>query len=136
MRKLLADEGVTEVDIDSVGTHEYHVGEPPFPMAVEAAGRRGYDIKHLVARRIGPADLDHYDMILAMDRFNIANLRAITPTRCKQKIELLLEYGELFHGEDVPDPYGGPPKDYDKALDMIEDGCRGLAELLIRSSVR
>jgi protein-tyrosine phosphatase len=101
-------------------------------MAVDAAKRRGYEIAHLVSRRISPGDFDNFDMILAMDRANITHLRTIAPTRCKQKIELLLEYGDKYHGKDVPDPYGGDEKAFDLALDMIEDGCRGVAELVTR----
>ena len=130
-RKLVADVGTNaEIEIDSVGTHDYHVGEPPFKDAVVAARRRGYEIAHLVARRVKPHDLDHFDMILAMDRNNIVHLKTIAPTRCKPKIELLLEYGDKYHGKDVPDPYGGETKAYEIALDMIEDGCRGLADLV------
>ncbi len=115
-----------------MGTHDYHVGEPPFILAIDAAKRRGYEIAHLVARRVGQADLDHFDMILAMDRSNLSNLRTIAPTRCKEKIELLLEYGDKYHGKDVPDPYGGDEKAFELALDMIEDGCRGVTELVTR----
>jgi len=121
-----------KIAIDSVGTHDYHAGEPPFPKAAAAAKRRGYEIGHLVARRITPEDLDKFDMILAMDRANIAHLRTVVPTRCKQKIELLLEYGDKHHGKDVPDPYGSDDKAYERALDMIEDGCAGLVEYLAR----
>jgi protein-tyrosine phosphatase len=134
-RKLVSDATLRQpLEIDSVGTHDYHQGEPPFPAAVEAAKRRGYEIAHLVARRIGSGDLDHFDMILAMDRANIAHLQKIAPTRCKPKIELLLEYGDRYHGKDVPDPYGGPEKAFELALDMIEDGCKGVADLVTRAS--
>ena len=137
LRKLVAQgESASEIQIDSVGTHDYHAGEPPFAGAVEAAKRRGYEIGHLVARSIKPADLDHFDMILGMDRANIAHLKTIAPTRCKPKIELLLEYGDKFHGKDIPDPYGGPPKAFEIALDMIEDGCQGVVTLLTRSRPR
>ncbi len=133
LRKRLADLGAyKKVNVDSVGTHDYHAGEPPFPMAVAAAKKRGYEIHHLVARLLSPNDLDHFDMILAMDRANIAHMRTIAPTRCKSKIELLLEYGDKYHGKEVPDPYGKKAKDYDLALDMIEDGCSGLVEFLTR----
>jgi protein-tyrosine phosphatase len=71
-------------------------------------------------------------MILAMDKANVGSLRTIAPTRCKQKIELLLEYGERYHGQEVPDPYGGEIQDFELALAMIEDGCKGLVELLVR----
>src|SRR5688572_23604308 len=96
-RRMLAREGLEDaIQIESAGTHDYHVGKPPFPAAVEMAKRKGYDITSCVSRRIAPGDFDHYDMILAMDRGNLANLRTIAPTRSKQKIELLLEYGEKY----------------------------------------
>ena len=134
LRKLLADAGAQDqCDIDSVGTHDYHAGKAPFALAVEAAKRRGYKIDHLVARKLKPGDLDQFDMILAMDRANIASLRTIAPTRCKPKIELLLAYGDAHHGREIPDPYGGEPKAFERVLDMIEDGCKGLVQVLMRS---
>jgi protein-tyrosine phosphatase len=136
-RKLLRDRGLEDrIEIDSVSTHEFHEGKPPFEAAAKAARQRGYAIEHLLSRRIRPADFDHFDVIVAMDRMNLASLRAIAPTRCKQKIELLTEYSEKYHGREIADPYGGKPKDYDAALDMIEDGCRGLLELAVRTSQR
>ena len=132
-RKLLTSQGVADrFDVDSAGTHEYYTGKPPFPLAVAAAKARGYDITHLIARRLRPHDFDHFDLILGMDRSNVASLKSICPTRCKDKIELLLEYGDEYQGKDVPDPFGGEVKDFELALDMIEDGCRGLAALLVR----
>ena len=133
-RKLLAEAGrEADFEIDSAGTHDYHVGKPPFGKALECARRRGYEIGHLVARRVAPRDLDHFDAILVMDRANLAALRTVAPTRCKNKIELLLDYGGEHYGKDVPDPYGGPDKAYEAALDMIEDGCRGLAALVTKA---
>jgi protein-tyrosine phosphatase len=132
-RKLLARSGKDgSFEIASAGTHDFHLGKPPFPTAVEVSRRRGYDITQHVARRIKPGDFDHFDLILAMDRANVASLTTIAPTRSKRKIELLLEYGDRFHGEEVPDPYGGDVQDFERALTMIEDGCRGLAILLLR----
>jgi protein-tyrosine phosphatase len=132
-RKLLARGGKEDAfEIDSAGTHDYHLGKPPFPTAVEVSKQRGYDITQHVARRIMPGDFDHFDLILAMDRANVASLTLVAPTRSKPKIELFLEYGDRFHGEEVPDPYGGEVQDFERALTMIEDGCRGLAKLLLR----
>jgi protein-tyrosine phosphatase len=121
-----------KIELGSAGTHDYHVGRPAFPEAVRLARERGYDISSHVARRIAPGDFDRYDLILAMDRFNIANLRAMAPTSARHSIELLLEYGEDFHGEEVPDPYGGEVADFARAMRMIEDGCRGLVQVLAR----
>jgi protein-tyrosine phosphatase len=134
-RKMLADAGRDgEFEVDSAGTHDYHVGKPPFKMAMEHAAKRGYEISQLVARRVRPQDFDHFDSILAMDRANVASLRTIAPTHCKNKIELLLDYGDLHYGKDVPDPYNREAKDFELALDMIEDGCRGLVSLLTRAA--
>lgn len=134
LRRLLAGRpGGEAVRIDSAGTHAMKAGLPPFPLAVEAAKRRGYDVTKHVARVVNGDDLDDFDLILAMDRSHLAHLRTIAPTRCKDKIELFLEYGDQFHGGEVPDPYGGEVRDYEAALDRIEDGCRGLAQLLARS---
>jgi|SRR5215831_3487467 len=119
-------------EVASAGTHDYHVGMPAFPAAVAAARERGYDLGDHVARRVGPGDFERYDAILAMDRFNLASLGTIAPTRCRDKIELLLAYGERFHDAEVPDPYGGEMRDFERAMDMIEDGCRGLVQLLVR----
>jgi protein-tyrosine phosphatase len=134
-RKLLADAGRdANFEIDSAGTHDYHVGEAPFEMARQRAMSRGYEIGHLVARRVTSHDLDHFDAVLAMDRSNLASLKTVAPTRCKNKIELLSEYADRYYGKDIPDPYGGPEKAFDLALDMIEDGCRGLAALTAKTS--
>ena len=82
LRKLLAGEMFFQekIEIESVGTHDYQKGKPPFEAAVAAAKKRGYEIKHLVARPVRPHDLDHFDMVLGMDRANIAHLRTIAPT--------------------------------------------------------
>jgi protein-tyrosine phosphatase len=134
LRKQLAAAGMeSSVRVDSVGTHDMRAGSPPSPLAVESAKRRGYDIEKRVARALRPADLDDFDLILCMDKANVAHLRTVAPTRCKQKIELLLEYGDRFHGKEVPDPYGGKAKDFELALDMIEDGCAGVTQLLARA---
>ena len=133
LRKRLERAGCADtVRVASAATHDYHVGEPAFSTAVETARARGYDISGHVARMIAPADCERYSAILAMDRFNLASLRTIAPARSRNRIELLLDYGERYHGLDVPDPYGRTPADFEMALNMIEDGCRGLIELLVR----
>jgi protein-tyrosine phosphatase len=117
-------------DIDSAGTHDYLERMPPFPMAVATAKRRGYDLTGHVARRIRAHDFDYFDLIVAMDRENLAHLRAMAPRRAWAKIRPLLDYGREYRGLQVPDPYGRGPDRFEQALDMIEDGCLGLARAL------
>jgi protein-tyrosine phosphatase len=134
LRSLLASKGIdaNQVRVDSAATHDFRVGSPPFELAIKSAAKRGYAIEQQLARKVTPQDFDDFDYILVMDRDNLAHLKSVCPTRCKQKIELLLEYGDKHHGKEVPDPYGGQPKDFDRALDMIEDGCRGFVQILAR----
>jgi len=135
LQRTLPDEKFTGT-VHAVEHHLCHLASAflvsPFDKAVECAKRRGYEIAHLVARRVAPADFDRFDAILAMDKANLASLRTIAPTRCKNKIELLLDYGDEHYGKEVPDPYGRPDKAFEIALDMIEDGCRGLAAFVTR----
>jgi protein-tyrosine phosphatase len=130
LRTLLGASGTRGIEIASAGTHDYQDGNPPSSDAVEAARSRGYDITGNLARRVRAGDFDHFDLILAMDKANLSNLRGMAPTRTKQKIELLLEYGDRYYGQEVPDPFGGKPEGFELALDMIEDGCRGLAKVI------
>ena len=133
LRKMLEVKGAAgRFHVDSAGTHDYHVGRPPFPLSVSRAKLRGYDLTGIVARRIRGDDFDNFDLILGMSREHLRTLRQIAPTRCKQKIELFLDYGDLYHGQDIPDPFNGKVEGFDTVLDMVEDGCRGLTGLLVR----
>jgi protein-tyrosine phosphatase len=116
--------------IDSAGTHDYRIGHPPHPMATTAARRRGYDLTGLVARQVRKADFENFDIIVAMDRQNLRALNAIAPPGHRPTICLLLDFSDSHRGEEVVDPHGGSPRDFDAALALIEDGCRGLARCL------
>lgn len=133
LKQILESQGkLGDIEVASAGTHDYHVGAPPFIAAVEAAKRRGYNVAAHTSRKVIANDFDHFDYILAMDLSNLTHLRSIAPTRSKQKIELLLAYGDKYFGKEVPDPYGGRDAEFELALEMIEDGCMGLAILLSR----
>ena len=135
MRKLLAERGAgARFELDSAGTHDFGPGSRPLYEAHLAARKRGYELTPAATRRVTAADFDRFDLILVMDRANAEQLRGLAPTRCKHKIEMVLDYGERFHGEEVPDPVGRDARHFDIALEMIEDGCRGLAQYLLRAA--
>ena len=66
-----------DLEIDSAGTADYHVGEPPDRRSVAAARRRGYEIADLRARQVTRADFDDFDHVLAMDRCESRRARAL-----------------------------------------------------------
>jgi protein-tyrosine phosphatase len=119
-----------QVEIDSAGTHDYHVGEAPDPRAIKAAARRGLDLSGLRARQVEDADFERFDLILAMDRLNHVTLLERSPPERHPRIRLLLEFAADPQGLDVPDPYYGGAKGFDEVLDLVEEAAAGLlAEL-------
>lgn len=132
-RRLLARENLeSAVEVDSAGTHAYHIGSPPDQRAQEAAWRRGMDLSWMRGRRAGPEDIAAYDYVLAMDRENLQNLILINGGP-HDKIRLLMEYSAGFDETEVPDPYYGGPNGFERVLDMIEDACEGLLHELRRA---
>lgn len=115
-----------DIEIDSAGTHGYHVGEPPDPRTVKAAARRGIDLSSLRARQVQDEDFERFDLILAMDRLNHATLLDRSPPEHHTRIRTLLEFAGAAAPADVPDPYYGGAKGFDDVLDLVESAADGL----------
>ncbi|MDH3756706.1 MAG: low molecular weight phosphotyrosine protein phosphatase [Gammaproteobacteria bacterium] len=116
-------------EIDSAGTHAYHVGEPPDRRAQQAAARRGFSLADIRARRVGPEDFERFHHIIAMDEDNLVMLHEQADAAHREKIRLFLEFGSGPETE-VPDPYYGGATGFERVLDLVEDASRGLLENL------
>jgi protein-tyrosine phosphatase len=114
------------IHIDSAGTHAYHVGQPPDPRAQRAALRRGIDLSPLRARRIAEVDFSNFDLVLAMDRLNVAVMHEVCPPELRARIRLLMEFAPAIDREDVPDPYYGGSNGFEYVLDLAEEAAAGL----------
>lgn len=131
-RKLLGVRHLeNRFEVDSAGTHGYHVGEPPDPRTQRAAAARGYDLSQMRARKVAPQDIEYFDLILAMDKTNLDNLRRITVPEKHQKLRLFMEFAKNYDDDEVPDPYYGLGYGFDVVIDMVEDASRGLLEALL-----
>ena len=129
-RKLLQEEAEDLLlEIDSAGTHAYHVGSAPDARSQSAALRRGIDLATQRARQVVREDFERFDLVLAMDEDNYAILVSKCPPQYRDRVKLFLEFGST--GErNVPDPYYGGETGFERVLDLIEDAARGLlAEL-------
>lgn len=113
---------------DSAGTADYHDGSPPDPRAIEHAARRSYALAHLRARKVKATDFSEFDLILAADESNVANLMRICPKAYRHKIRLFLGTNST-----VPDPYYGDAADFEHVLDLVEQRA---AELLSEWTLR
>ncbi len=127
MRKLVNDAGLQHViDIDSAGTHEYHVGAPPDARSQAAAKARGYDLAALRARQVCAADFIEFDLLLAADKSNLAILQAQCPPSLRGKLRLIMQYAQNAPVTEVPDPYYQGAKGFELVLDYLEAACSGL----------
>ncbi|HTR85776.1 MAG TPA: low molecular weight protein-tyrosine-phosphatase [Reyranella sp.] len=117
--------------IDSAGTFDGHLGQPPSFLAVEAARLRGYEIASHRSRLLTNEDLERFDYALAMDRSHLAAMRWMAPRAFSERPQMLMKYAPNLGVTEVSDPFGGPAKGYQEALDLIEAGCLGLLQHLV-----
>jgi protein-tyrosine phosphatase len=126
-RKLVRDEGLSgNIEIDSAGTHGYHVDEPPDRRAVQTAARRGVVLDDLRARRVRPDDFRYFDYVLAMDQDNYVSLSTICPRGLEDKLMLLMDFAPELRTREVPDPYYGGAGGFETVFDMVEAAALGL----------
>ncbi|MFZ6724894.1 low molecular weight protein-tyrosine-phosphatase [Undibacterium sp. MH2W] len=116
--------------IDSAGMYLNHVGEAPDPRAQSHALKRGYDLSKQRARQVKANDFEQFDLILAMDKHNLALLEAACPTSYRSKLGLLMAYAQHTNASEVPDPYYEGGKSFDLVLDYIDDATDGLLSRL------
>lgn len=136
-RKLVREHKLElQMEIDSAGTHAYHIGEAPDERAQAACARRGIDISRLRGRRAVAGDIEKFDYVLAMDRENYENLLEICPPGLESRIRLFMEFASSRAEQEVPDPYFGGAGGFDRVLDMIEDAAQGLLEEIRRARLR
>jgi protein-tyrosine phosphatase len=113
-----------ELELDSAGTSDWHVGEAPYGPMQMAAKARGFDLSGLRARQFQAGDFDDFDLIVAMDQSNQDRIEALRPRGNSTAVTLFADYAEGWNTSEVPDPYY--TRDFDGVLDLIEDAARGM----------
>lgn len=128
-RDLVEKEGLSHaIEIDSAGTHAYHVGNSPDKRAQATAKGRGVDLSDLLARRVDPADFEVFDYVMAMDQDNYISLSQICPDQHVDKIYMFMDFAPHMRTREVPDPYYGGPAGFDRVFDLVEAASAGLLE--------
>lgn len=133
LRRAAAGAGV-DLEVESAGTGRYHLGEPPHPKSAAAGAAAGLDVTGR-ARQVTLDDLDRFDLILAMDRSNMADLLALARTDAQRsKIRLFRDFDPQADGTDVPDPYYGTDDDYRDMIAIILPAADGVIRHLQHST--
>ncbi|MDR0673629.1 MAG: low molecular weight phosphotyrosine protein phosphatase [Zoogloeaceae bacterium] len=118
-------------EVDSAGTHGYHIGEAPDSRTQRAAAARGYDLSAMRARKVTLRDFQRFDLVLAMDKVNLDNLRQMSDPAQYAKIRLFMPFARNFDDDEVPDPYYGLGYGFDLVIDMVEDAAEGLLQSIL-----
>lgn len=120
LRERLRAQGLHgQVEVDSAGTGDWHIGSAPDARSQRHAQRRGYDLSGLRARQVIEADFHRFDLVLAMDEDNLSDLERLKPGGAAAELR-------LFAAVEVPDPYQGGPDGFERVLDIVERGCDAL----------
>jgi protein-tyrosine phosphatase len=129
MRRQIEEAGLDgQVTLDSAGTGHWHVGELADPRTRTAAAKRGIEISHR-ARQFTAADLERFDLVIAMDQDNFVAIRRMIGDRSTPVVRLLRAFdANSPEGAEVPDPYAGGAAGFDHVLDLCERACRGLVD--------
>ncbi|KOF50680.1 protein tyrosine phosphatase [Vibrio parahaemolyticus] len=118
-----------DVDIDSAGTIGYHTGNTPDSRAMAAGKQRGYSFKGKRARQVSVQDFEDFDLVLAADKANLADLLDICPAEHRHKVSLFLSHSNSSYDE-IPDPYYGGDDGFELVLDLIEEASVAVLQKL------
>jgi protein-tyrosine phosphatase len=120
------------IEIDSAGTHAYHVGNQPDRRAQKTALARGIDLSDLRARRAEAEDFVNFDYVIAMDQDNYHALMSICPAGAEDKLHLFMDFAPEARTREVPDPYYGGDAGFENVFDLVDAAAKGLLESVRR----
>ncbi len=117
--------------VDSVGTGDWHVGDPPDPRTISVAAKNDLNVSDLRARQISDQDIEDADVIVAMDAQNWQDIAKRCNGDHHQKIELMLNFLHPGQNRSVPDPYFGGKNGFDKVYALLDQACDAMIHQLV-----
>ena len=132
--RAAAEDAGLAVEVDSAGTADYHVGQPPDPRSIEEAQRQGIDIRGYRGRQLQAEDFHRFDFILGMDRSNMANIARIDPGDGKANVAMLLDIVPGQEGREVGDPYYGGDDGFRRTWSEVDAGAKALVAVLLEQN--
>jgi len=117
----------SRIQVDSAGTHSYHIGSPPDERSQATARSHGVDLSRQQARRFESGDFIEFDYVIGMDQSNLADMLAIKPDDATAAVKLMLDFSDKYEQREVPDPYFGEGG-FEQVFEMIDDAAGGLLD--------
>ncbi len=128
-----AEANSLDIEIDSCGTGDYHIGEAPDERSQANALKNGVDISYLRARQFKAADFENFDRIYVMDQSNYDNVAKVSShSEQMKKVELILNTLNPGSNEPVPDPYFGGDAGFQRVFELLDAACDKIVEDLAR----
>lgn len=126
LRNKVEEAGLNWV-VDSAGTANYHVGEPPHRLSQKIAKLHGIDISQHKGRQFVKEDFERFDFIYVMDEDNYNDVKTIAKNYfTENKIDLILNASFPNQNKNVPDPWYGTEEGYHKVYDMLNKACEAI----------
>lgn len=130
LRRMAQERGM-DVQVDSAGTGNYHIGDLPDHRARGVGAKRGCDMS-MKARQLQSSDFEEFDLIVVMDHDNLRNVRR-WPGAIPGKVRLAKSFDPEAFDDTVPDPYYGNVRDFEDVADMLESACAGILDEIAAS---
>jgi protein-tyrosine phosphatase len=125
------------IEVDSAGTADYHIGQAPDSRMIETARLKGIDISILKARQFKQIDFQLFDHIYVMDETNLRNVLQLAKTeKDKEKVKLLMQVVKGSTCMEVPDPYYGNQDDFDEVYNMVDLATDAIIETFLKNEKR
>lgn len=122
-----------KVEVDSAGTGDWHVGQPPDPRAIECAHRHGVDIGMLRGRQVRADDFGQFDRLLCADADNLRDVLRLAPPQARHKAVLLMDWACGAGNASIPDPYKGGAAQFEEVWRMVDAAAQAVVSRLCRT---
>ena len=125
-----------DIQVDSAGTANYHVGEPPHKNTIKVAAENGLDIRDLKARQFSTKDFEDFDLIYVMDSSNHDDVVRLAKSDIHtSKVRFFLSELNEGHSVNVPDPWFGGYDGFQEVYKLLDRACDRIVEKVIENSI-
>jgi len=120
-----------QIQCDSAGTSDYHIGEAPDKRTMEVVLLKKLALAHK-GRQFSADDFEAYNYIIAMDEDNKKNILRLesSATQKSYKVFLMREFEDKAQNLNVPDPYWSGTDGFIEVYEILWRSCQNLLDYI------